>query len=170
MTLLAAAAAAAAPGLVVSAVGLGAWSWGDRSRYWQDTPDKDSNQTVRCCTASFGRSIGAGCSGPGALQRSTTDATPLCPPTPFRPSPSLAIHTNAHAHTHRPTAPCWTQASTSSTLPRSTVCVSAGQPAAPWPPAPSPTCPLVHHPHPPTHFVPRRFRAERGVRARLHAE
>lgn len=31
----------------VSSLGLGAWSWGDRSRYWQSEIDKPSNLTVR---------------------------------------------------------------------------------------------------------------------------
>lgn len=30
----------------VSSLGLGAWSWGDRSRYWQNELDKPSNRTV----------------------------------------------------------------------------------------------------------------------------
>ena len=33
-------------GLSVSSVGLGAWSWGDRSRYWQNELDKPTNLTV----------------------------------------------------------------------------------------------------------------------------
>ena len=36
-------------GLEVSSLGIGAWSWGDRSRYWQNDLDKDSNLTVRLC-------------------------------------------------------------------------------------------------------------------------
>lgn len=40
-------ASALAPGLSVSSVGVGAWSWGDRSRYWQNELDKPSNLTVR---------------------------------------------------------------------------------------------------------------------------
>jgi aryl-alcohol dehydrogenase-like predicted oxidoreductase len=34
-------------GLQVSSLGLGAWSWGDRSRYWQDSINKEENITVR---------------------------------------------------------------------------------------------------------------------------
>lgn len=33
-------------GLEVSSLGLGAWSWGDRSRYWQSDIDRPSNLTV----------------------------------------------------------------------------------------------------------------------------
>lgn len=36
-------------GLEVSSLGIGAWSWGDRSRYWQNDLDKDSNLTVSLC-------------------------------------------------------------------------------------------------------------------------
>lgn len=32
----------------MSSLGIGAWSWGDRSRYWQNELDKDSNLTVSC--------------------------------------------------------------------------------------------------------------------------
>lgn len=33
-------------GVEVSSLGIGAWSWGDRSRYWQNELDKDSNLTA----------------------------------------------------------------------------------------------------------------------------
>ncbi len=36
-------------GVEVSSLGIGAWSWGDRSRYWQNELDKDSNLTVCTC-------------------------------------------------------------------------------------------------------------------------
>lgn len=39
-------------GLEVSSLGLGAWSWGDRSRYWQNELDKPSNRTVGSWRAS----------------------------------------------------------------------------------------------------------------------
>ena len=50
-----------AAGLQVSSLGLGAWSWGDRSRYWQDSINKEENITVRHLAGGGVGQLGGSC-------------------------------------------------------------------------------------------------------------